>query len=153
MPVFSVTTDIDAPPARVWDVIRDVERWREWTPSITSVRRLDTGPFAIGTRAIVRQPKLLPAFWRVSALEPGKSFTWISSAPGVRAIGYHAVAPAGSRSRGTLSLEYQGLFGKLFARLLRGITERYLRFEADGLRRRSENPDFRIQSEGAARRP
>ena len=107
-----------------------------------------------GWHARHRPPaKLLPAFWRVSALEPGKSFTWISSAPGVRAIGYHAVAPAGSRSRGTLSLEYQGLFGKLFARLLRGITERYLRFEADGLRRRSENPDFRIQSEDAARRP
>ena len=41
MAVFSTTIDIDAPPARVWQVMSDVERWHEWTPSITSIQRLD----------------------------------------------------------------------------------------------------------------
>jgi uncharacterized membrane protein len=140
---FSITQDIAAPAQRVWEVMSDVERWHEWTPSITSVKRLDSGPFAVGSRAIVRQPKFPPAMWKVTAIDPGRSFTWISSAPGLRVVGHHAVDATGSRSRATLSLDLQGLFGGLFASLTKGITQRYIAFEADGLKARSENPAFR----------
>ena len=34
---FSVTVDIPAPPDRVWAVIADVERWPEWTPTVTRI--------------------------------------------------------------------------------------------------------------------
>lgn len=141
---FTVTADIEAPAARVWDVIRDVERWHEWTPSVKGVMRFGEGPLAVGSRALVRQPKLLPAFWRVTELESGRQFTWVSSAPGLSVVGFHGVEPAGTRSRATLSLEYRGAFGGLLARMLRRITERYLAFEAAGLRQRSEDPAYRI---------
>jgi polyketide cyclase/dehydrase/lipid transport protein len=143
MRTFSVTTDIAAVPARVWEVMSDVERWHEWTPSIKSVRRLGRGALAVGSRALIRQPKFPPALWKVTAIEPGRSFTWISVAPGLRVIGHHAVAPAAAGSRATLSLELQGMFGGVFGELTRGITERYLAFEARGLKARSENPAFR----------
>jgi hypothetical protein len=35
------------------------------------------------------------------------------------------------------------VFGGVFARLTKSITERYLAFEANGLKARSENPTFR----------
>lgn len=141
---FRVSADIAAPPARVWDVIRDVERWHEWTPSITRVKRYGTGPLAVGSRALVRQPKLLPAFWRVTELEPGRQFTWVSIAPGMRVTGFHGVEPAGTGSRATLSIDYGGPFGRVMARVLRRLTEQYLAFEAAGLRQRSENPGYRL---------
>ena len=62
----------------------DGERWHEWTPSVRSIRFLDKGPLALGTRALIRQPRFPPAVWQVTALEPGKSFTWRSGAPGLR---------------------------------------------------------------------
>jgi len=140
---FKTTTDIPAPPNRVWQVMSDVDHWHEWTPSITSVQRLRGAPLEVGTKALVRQPKLPPALWKVTAIEPGKSFTWVSSAPGLRVVGHHAVAPTADGTRATLSLQVHGLFSGIFARMTRAITERYLAFEANGLKARSENPGFR----------
>ena len=40
-PRYSVSIDINAPAERVYDVMIDLDRWHEWTPSITSIRRLN----------------------------------------------------------------------------------------------------------------
>lgn len=140
---FSVTTGIDAPAERVWEVMSDVERWHEWTPSVTSVRLLGGGPLGVGSRAVIRQPRFPPALWKVAAIEPGRSFTWVSVAPGLRVVGHHDVEPAGAGSRATLSLELQGILGGAWGRLTRSITERYIALEARGLGARSMDPGFR----------
>lgn len=141
---FGVTAEIAAPADRVWPVMSDVERWHEWTESITRVKRLDSGPFAVGSKAVIRQPKFPPAVWTVTEIVPGRSFTWESVAPGLRVIGHHVVEPTPTGSRATLSLRLQGLFGGLWGRLTGGITQRYLGFEAKGLKARSENPAYRL---------
>ena len=41
-----MTTDIAAPAERVWEVMSDTDRWHEWTPSVTSVKRLGGAAFA-----------------------------------------------------------------------------------------------------------
>src|SRR5262245_56805427 len=138
MMTFRMSVDIAAPPDVVWPVMSDVERWNEWTESVRSIRLLDKGPMAVGTRALVRQPKFPPALWKVVAIEPGRSFVWRTGAPGMRVYGHHAVAPVPGGTRATLTLRYEGSLGALFARLTRGITERYLGYEAAGLKRRSE---------------
>ncbi len=134
---FSINVDIAARPERVWEVMSDVERWPEWTASVKSIKRLDKGPFAVGSRAIIRQPKFPPALWEVTAIEPNR-FTWKSGLPGLWVFARHSVDPTVTGSHVTLSLEYNGILGSLVGRLTRGITERYLRLEAEGLKRRSE---------------
>lgn len=136
---FSKAIDVEAPPDRVWSVMRDVERWREWTPSIRGIRILGGGPLRLGSRAFVRQPKLPPAVWKVSDMDDGgRHFTWISSAPGLLVTAQHGVTPRESGSRAWLSLRYEGVFAGWMARITRAITERYLDLEANGLKRRSE---------------
>ena len=142
MRTFNVSTDIAAPAERVWEVMIDTNRWHEWTPSITSVKRLSDAPIAVGSRVLIRQPKIPPASWTVTAIEPGASFTWVSVGPGMRIIARHSVESVGDGSRATLSLELQGVLGGLFGRMTRGITERYLALEARGLKARSENSGF-----------
>jgi uncharacterized membrane protein len=140
---FATTIDIAAPGARVWEVLTDVERWQEWTPSITSVKRLDSGPFGMGSRARILQPKLLPAVWRVIAIEPGTSFAWVSTAPGVRVVGSHSIMPTPSGVTATIAVELQGILSGLFGWLTGAVTERYIAYEAKGLKLRSENPSYR----------
>ncbi len=135
---FNITVEIQASPQTVWGVLREIERWREWTPTVTSIRCLDDGPLAVGSRARIRQPKLPPADWRVTELEEGRSFTWVTGSPGVRVTARHWVDPHASGSRATLSLTFAGLLGPLVGRLARALNERYLRLEADGLKTRSE---------------
>jgi uncharacterized protein YndB with AHSA1/START domain len=143
MTEFTASIDIAAPPERVWQVMSDTDHWFEWTPSITSVKRLGDAPFAVGTKVLIRQPKLPPAKWTVTAIEPDRTFTWVSTAPGLKAIGKHSVTPTPNGSRATLSLELHGFIGEAFGRLTKDITERYVAYEANGLKARSENPTFR----------
>jgi hypothetical protein len=102
------------------------------------LRLLDEGPLAIGSRALIRQPKFPPAMWKVVEIDPGRRFVWRSGFPGMWVYGHHSVEPIAGGARATLRLHYEGLLGALMARLTRGITERYLGYEAAGLKRRSE---------------
>jgi uncharacterized membrane protein len=138
MPNFSVTVDIPAPSDRVLAILCDVERWPEWTPSMTSVRRIDVGPFAVGSSAQVQQPKLRPAVWTVTELDESSGFTWTSRSPGVHVTARHRVDKNGAGCRVTLSLLFSGLLGPLVARVFRGLNERYLNIEANGLKVRAE---------------
>jgi uncharacterized membrane protein len=142
MKEFSRSIDIAAPAERAWQVMSDIDRWHEWTPSITSVKRLGGAPFGVGTRVLVRQPKFPPAFWKVTEIVPGRSFTWVSAGPGLRASGHHRVEPSAPGCRATLSLRFEGVFGDFFARMIAEITVRYIEYEAEGLKARSENPAF-----------
>jgi carbon monoxide dehydrogenase subunit G len=130
--------EIAAPPERVWEVMSDVERWHEWTTTIQSVERLDSGPFALGSRALVRQPRLRPATFEVTALEPGRSFTWVTRSTGLAAIATHEITHAPSGSRVTLGLDFSGLALVLIGWWVRGLSTRYMDIEAEGLKRRAE---------------
>ena len=142
MRTFTTFIDIEAPPERVWAIMSDVERWHEWTPSITSIKRMDGGgPLAVGSRVLIRQPKLPPNHSKVTELDPAKGFTWVSRSPGVVATARHEIAPHGSGSRVTLSVHFGGMLGWFVARLVSGLTERYIQMEAEGLKRRSESQE------------
>jgi hypothetical protein len=139
MTAFQIDVQIEAPPDVVWAVMRDVERWQDWTPTVTGIRLLDAAPLRVGTRAIIRQPKLPPAKWRVTELdEGGRNFTWVNWAPGVRVIAQHWVEASGTGSRATLSLRFSGVLAPLLALITRALNYRYLALEAKGLKQRCE---------------
>lgn len=131
--------DVEAPPQRVVAVLADVERWPEWTPTTTSVERKDRGPLAVGSRALVRQPKLRPAIWEVTELDERMGFTWATHSPGIHVNGQHRVEALGNGSRVKLTLEFSGLLAPLVARIYRDLNQRYLAAEANGLKQRSES--------------
>jgi uncharacterized membrane protein len=136
---FRTTVDINAPAERVWAVMRDIERWPEWTPTVNRVRRIGDGPLSVGSRAVIWQPKLLPAKWEVTELDDGgRMFAWVTRGPGMRLTARHSVEATLDGSRATLSIQFSGTLGGFFAWLTRNLNERYLALEAAGLKERTE---------------
>jgi hypothetical protein len=133
---FTIRTDIPAPVAIVWMVMADVERWPEWTPSVTRVKLLSPGALQVGSRVRIYQPQLPPAFWRVTELIPGAGFTWVSRLPGVRVTAQHAAEAIASGARVTLSIDYKGLFATVLAWWVGELNDRYLEVEVNGLKAR-----------------
>jgi hypothetical protein len=137
---FRYEVDIQAPPARVWSVLLDVERWPEWTTSVTSIKRLDFGPLTLGSRTSIVQPRLSKRVWRVSSLdETHRSFAWTTQSLGLRIVGYHRVEESDTgASHVTLSLHFLGVLGPLIARLFRDLNRDYLAREGNGLKAHCE---------------
>lgn len=135
----TITVEIAAPPERVWEVLTDVESWPEWTSTVTSVRRLDEGPLRVGSRAKINQPRIPETEYVVTEVEPGRSFTWVATGPGVRTTARHDAEPLpGIGTRVRLSVSQSGWLGSIMGRFYRGLTDRYLSNEASGLKARCE---------------
>lgn len=131
--------EIDAAPQRVWDVFSDVERWPEWTASVTSLSGLDGAGLAVGKRFAIKQPGLQKLIWRVTELQPGAAWTWVHRSPGVRVTARHHVsALPGGRALVRQELDQCGVLGALVGRLTVRRTRRFLEFEARGLKARAE---------------
>ena len=131
-----LTVPVAAPAARVWEVLSDLERWPTWT---ASMRQVDAdGPLRVGVVVRIRQPKLPPTAWTVTEVQPTRSFTWESRAPGSVAVGEHEITPTGDAAcEVRLRLEQRGPLGTLVGLVYRGLTRRYVQMEADGLARES----------------
>jgi uncharacterized membrane protein len=132
---FEASTTVRAPAPDVFATYADVERWPSWTSTVTSVEVLDAGPLRVGSRARLRQPKLPEAIWQVTALDPGREFTWQARGPGVLTTGTHRVTPVDDgTSRVTAILEQAGPLGPVVGLLSGRLTRRYLRTEVEGLK-------------------
>lgn len=132
--------DVAAAPDRVWEVLVDVERWPEWTDSVIAVRPLDDAPLAVGSRFEISQPRIPTGTYTVTALEPGRAFTWEQRQPGSTVSAHHECAPlpdGGTRVELTVSMG--GVVGGVVGRLYGKLTDRYLAMEAAGLRSRAED--------------
>src|SRR5437763_9017317 len=133
------TTDIDAAPALVWEVLMDLEHWPEWTASISKVEVLDAGPFAIGSRVRIKQPKLPAVVWVVTALEPERFFAWRARSRGVDTTASHRLQARGADGVTFVNaIDQGGPLGGIAALFYGGLTRRYIAIEADGLKRRCE---------------
>jgi uncharacterized membrane protein len=140
---YQATATVGVPPAEVWRLFVDVESWPETHRNVTEVRRTDTGPLHVGSEAIVKQPGLPRARWRVTEIEPDRSFTWETRTGLVTSVGSHLAEPDGAGSKITISLTLRGPLAGVTARLFGRRTQRSVSMEAEG---------FRAAAESASRR-
>ena len=133
-----VSVEISRPAELIWSVLMDVERWPEWTSSITSINRLDQAPFGMGSSVSIRQPKLKTMTWRVSEFVPGRLFTWKTQSPGMSTTARHTIQPREHGCIVTHTIEHDGRLALLLEPFFRRLTQRYVEMEAQGLKKECE---------------
>lgn len=131
--------EINASLERVWEVLVDVESWPDWTTSMTSVTRLDSGPLRVGSTARIVQPNLPTMVWRVTELVPRQRFSWETKLPGLLITGDHAVTElAPGRVRLELAAIGSGLLAGIADRISGERTRGYVELEAAGMKAAAE---------------
>ncbi len=133
------SSSIAAPPERVWAVLMDIERWPEWTQSMTKLERLQPGDLTVGSKVKVTQPKLPVNVYEVTQVEPNRYLEWRIAKPGLSIVAGHRIEPEGSGSKVTLTIDQSGLLSPLVGLMYGGLTRRYVAMEARGLKARSES--------------
>jgi uncharacterized membrane protein len=136
---YRVSTPAAASPEDVWRLFVDVERWPDMTHSLRAVHRVDSGPFQVGSEAIVRAAGQPRARWRVTEMEPGRSFVWQTKVGAVTTVGAHIVDPDAQGSVITSTLDLHGPAASLIGALMGRLIQRNITMEVEGFKRTAES--------------
>lgn len=129
---------VAAPPDAVWAATVDVERWPEWMPTMDRVKRVDAGPFDVGSSARIKQPGLPETEWTVTDLVHGQRFSWTTRVLGIRMRATHELSPHEGGTRNVLRVEMAGPVAVLLAPFARRSVRRTLERENAAFKERCE---------------
>ena len=137
---FEQSIDIDARQQRVWEVLCDLEGWPQRIETVDAVELLTPAPVGEGSRVRLKQPKLPEGTWEVTVWDAPSYFEFRQQSGGVTNVAGHRVeALEEGRSRLTLTLDMRGLLVPVFGRVYKGLTNRYMTIEAQGMKRAAES--------------
>jgi uncharacterized membrane protein len=137
---FEQSIDIDARQQRVWDVLSDLESWPQRIDTVDIVELLTPAPVGEGSRVRLKQPKLPEGTWEVTVWNAPSYFEWRQRSGAVTNVAGHRVeALEEGRSRLTLTLDMRGLLVPVVALFYKGLTNRYMTIEAQGMKRAAES--------------
>jgi Polyketide cyclase / dehydrase and lipid transport len=139
MRTFEVSIPISASPEDVWNVLCDVKSWADWSPTVDNIDCLDSTLLCVGSRYRVFQPKLRPAIWTVTSMDPPLGFAWTATSPGMTMTADHVVSKIGpGMTELTLSFVFEGWLGAIMGRIFGRIVKDYLAKECQALRQQAE---------------
>ena len=137
---FEQSIDIDARQQRVWEVLSDLEAWPQRIETVDVVELLTPAPVREGSRVRLKQPKLPEGTWEVTGWDAPSYFEYRQKSGGVtNAAGHRVEALEEGRSRLTLTLDMRGLLVPVVALFYKGLTNRYMTVEAQGMKRAAES--------------
>jgi uncharacterized protein YndB with AHSA1/START domain len=111
-----------APPERVWELLARPALWSEWAPHIRGASGLGDPEVEAGARGTVSLLGVVPVPARVTAKEPGRSWTWRVGPMELE----HRVTP--HRSGSSVAIEMRAplpvrvAYGPLVALLVRNLS-------------------------------
>ena len=137
---FEQSIDIDARQQRVWEVLSDLEAWPQHIETVDVVELRSPGPVGEGSCVRLKQPKLPEGTWEVTVWDAPSYFEFRQKSGGVTNVAGHRVeALEEGRSRLTLTLDMRGLLVPVAAVFYKGLTNRYMTVEAQGMKRAAES--------------
>ena len=138
---FEESIDIEADQQRVWEVLSDFEAWPRRIETVDVAEVLTPAPVAIGSRILLKQPKLPDSTFDITVWDAPSYFEMRQKSGGMTTVAGHRVEVLEEgRSRLTLSLDMRGPM-IIVAMFFRGLTNRYMTSEAQDMKRAAESPE------------
>jgi hypothetical protein len=113
--LVSATRETTASAARLWALYADINHWTAWDGEIDYARA--DGPFAVGTRGVLRPTGGPEVKFTLTRVETNKGFTDRSFLPLAWMDFHHTIEDTGSVRRVTHSVVMGGLLAPLFKRI------------------------------------
>ena len=136
---FEQSIDIDARQQRVWEVLSDLEAWPQRIETVDVVALLTPAPVGEGSRVRLKQPKLPEGIWDITVWDAPSYFEWTQKAGGITSVAGHRIEVIGEgRARLTLTLDMRGFLIPVMLLFYKGLTDRYMNLEAEGMKRAAE---------------
>ena len=139
---FEESIDIDAQQERVLEVLSDLEAWPRRIETVDVVELLTPAPMSKGSRVRLKQPKLPEGTWEITVWDAPSYFEWRQKSGGITSVAGHRVEMLEEgRARLTLSLDMRGPLIPVIGLFYRGLTNRYMTIEAQGMKRAAESAE------------
>ena len=121
-------------------MLTDIEAWPRQIETVDVVELLTPAPLGQGSRVRLKQPKLPEGIWEVTVWDAPSYFEYRQQSSGVTSVAGHRVdSLEEGRTRLTLTLDMRGLMVAVVAVFFKGLTNRYMTLEAQGMKRAAES--------------
>jgi len=116
---FSASVEINAAPEKAWALVKNVEEWPSWIPSLKKIEKVSGEPLGKGSqvRVIAKSAITVNLLMTITEFVPGRRVVMEGKVLGVKMTRYYEMEPvAQNKAKLTAGGEVSGLLACLVRR-------------------------------------
>jgi carbon monoxide dehydrogenase subunit G len=116
---FGASVEINTTSEKAWALVKNVEEWPSWIPSLKKIEKVTKGPMDVGSRVLVVARSLITVnlLMTITEFVPGRRVVMEGKVLGVKMTRYYEMEPvAQNKAKLTAGGEVSGLLAFLVRR-------------------------------------
>jgi len=116
---FSASVEINTTSEKAWALVKNVEEWPGWIPSLKKIEKVTKGPMDVGSRVLVVAKSLITVnlLMTITEFVPGRRVVMEGKVLGMKMTRYYELEPvAQNKAKLTAGGEVSGLLAFLVRR-------------------------------------
>jgi carbon monoxide dehydrogenase subunit G len=116
---FSASAEVEATPEKAWTLLKNVEEWPRWVPSLKKIEKVSQGPLDVSAQVLVVARSLITVnlLMKITEFVPGRRVVMEGKVLGVKMTRYYGLEPVGGdKAKLSAGGEVSGLLAFLVRR-------------------------------------
>ena len=115
---FSASVEIDATAEKAWALLKDVEEWPKWIPSLKKIEKVSGEPLGKGSqvRVIAKSAITVNLLMTITEFIPGRRVVMEGKVLGMKMTRFYELEPMNGKARLSAGGEVKGLLAFLVRR-------------------------------------
>ena len=116
---FSASVEINSTPEKTWALLKNVEEWPKWIPSLKKIEKVTQGPLGVGSQVLVVAKSLITVnlLMTITEFVAGRRVVMEGGVLGVKMTRYYEMEPVGkNETKLTAGGEVSGILAFLVRR-------------------------------------